>query len=108
MQGAHLILSLDAHDEEERRISAVHDLVPSVLVKGALRLRARQALANDLRLERAPLLHAVRLVVLRQPRLPLLVDHEHEADHLVRAVGVECVSLAALAQARTILVVILA
>ena len=46
-----------------------------------LRLCSREALADDLRLERTPLVHLVGLVVLRQPRLALLVDHEHEANH---------------------------
>eukprot|EP00964_Phaeocystis_antarctica_P141309 scaffold106305_cov70-Phaeocystis_antarctica.AAC.2 len=146
--GAHLVLALDAHDEEERGVPPVDHLVPSVLVEGALRdahgarcvvrgarwrrgpvarrragraggggaaggqrrrraigalevalaavprevregsagdtdlrLRSREALADDLRLERTPLVHLVRLIVLRQPRLALLVDHEHEANH---------------------------
>ena len=45
-----------------------------------LRVRARQAFADDFRLKRAALVHLVRLVVLREPRLALLVDHEDEAD----------------------------
>ncbi len=45
-------------------------------------LSHREALADDLALERGFGLqrHELLGVVLRQPRLPLLVDHEHELD----------------------------
>ena len=53
----------------------------SVAAGDDLGLCARQALAYHLRLQRAPLLHLIELVVLREARLPLLIDHEHEAHH---------------------------
>ena len=52
-----------------------------VATRDDLGLCARQALAYHLRLQRAPLLHLIELVVLREARLPLLIDHEHEAHH---------------------------
>jgi hypothetical protein len=48
-----------------------------------LELVAAQAAADDLGLERHSLLHAVPLEVAGQPRLPLLVHHQHELDHRV-------------------------
>ena len=119
----HVLLSVDAHHEEQRRVAPVHDLVASVLEERALRrspnskpaitnsthahthkhtqsvhfplplalfiirthlqLRARQALADDLGLERGPLVDGHPLIVVGQAGLALLVHHQDELDHLM-------------------------
>ena len=49
--------------------------------RGHLRLRARQALTDHLRLESTSLFHLIELIVLREAGLALLIDHEYEAHH---------------------------
>jgi len=71
-------------DKEKARVLSVDHFVPAVLHKVALVFRARKALADDLGLQREPLLDAHPLVVARQAGLALLVHHQHELDHRAR------------------------
>ena len=69
-QGAHLILALDAHDEEERGVPPVDDLVPSVLVEGALRdMHSARCVGRSARCGRAGRWHAAGAVAVRPASL---------------------------------------
>ena len=92
---------VDADHEEEARVAPVHDAVRAVLEEAALAVGAREALAHDLALERAPLVGAARLAreVLGEPRLALLVDQQQELDRHDRLCVFCCVGAAFLLSA---------
>jgi hypothetical protein len=77
----YLLLEVEPHDEVETGVSAVDDLVATVLDEGAQRLVARKTLPNQLSLQRRSLFHRHFVVVLSQAGLALLVHHQQELYH---------------------------
>lgn len=67
------LIAIDSYDEEQRRVSSIDAFVISILEERALRLVARQALADDFTFQRTLLGDRQPLVVLSQTSLTLLV-----------------------------------
>ena len=80
-QLVHVVVDVDTDDEVQRCVAPVNHFILPMLEEGALVLGAGETLADELSFECDALLHAKTIIVLAEPRLALLVDHQDELDH---------------------------
>jgi hypothetical protein len=89
----HAHISLGTNNEEKTGVTAVNDLVTTVLQKGALQLGTTQAFANDFRFQSDAFLHGDPFVIGGQTSLALFVSKGTSKEACEQEIMKKCYDL---------------